>query len=261
VQGLSSLFYEYIATDPGGFNYEVSVSSESGRGGGIHASEASKCARKLVYSIQNTERRVGSKRDPNMIMRFRVGTALHAMLQNDWDRIAGVVPNNLEFESEINIHPGSSELAKEFDIYSSCDGIFTLLDEKREPLIRVGLEIKSSSAKEFENRRSPESDHVEQSTIYQACLDLPLMWVLYYNKSNSNITTSFKPWLFKFNTQLWEKMQRKFVKSHHQAATQELPERAEGMHCKWCPYSYTCQPQITQSRQPLQISAGMGVRR
>jgi CRISPR/Cas system-associated exonuclease Cas4 (RecB family) len=256
VQGLSKRYYDYIAADPGGFKYEVEIGSELKRAPGVHASELSKCQRRLVYSMSGAEKKVDSKRDTNMLMRFRIGHAVHAMLQNDWHRIAGMTPDLL-FEDEVKISPKTSEVAKELDITSSCDGIITLLNEGGEAEIRCGLEIKTASPKSFDKLKKPEPDHVEQCMTYMACLDLPLMWVFYYNKGNSNITTPYAPWLFKFDERVWDKIQMRVAKAEGNVSTGALPDREEGMQCKWCPYTHTCQPDIIKSRQPMRISPGM----
>lgn len=256
VNGLGKLYYNYITTDPGGYRYEVSIGDERSRAPGVHASEVSKCQRRLVYSMMGTEKQVGTQRDSNMLMRFRIGHAVHAMLQNDWHRIAKMTPG-LKFEDEVKINPSTSEIAKELNIHSSCDGILTFLDEQEQPLIRLGMEIKTASPKEFEKLKKPSSDHIEQCTMYMACLDLPLMWTLYYNKGNSNIMTPYSPWLFAFDERLWNRMQMRIVKAEHMSNTDVIPERDEGIQCRWCPYTHVCQPPSLKTRQPMKISPGM----
>lgn len=282
-QGLSQRYFDYISNDPGGYEYEterahsleemyhdtlaegvkykVEVGSETRRLGGVHASEISGCQRRLVYSIMDTERRVDpSVRDVNMIMRFRLGHAVHAMLQNDFHRMAGLSNGFMTYESEVRINPTTGPVAKEFEVHSATDGIFTFYTKTAqglEPFIRVGLEIKTMSDKEFEKTTKPKKEHIDQACLYMACLDIPLMWTLYYNKSNSNIATSFEPFLFKFPERVWSQRSMKIVKSKHLAVVQDLPDRDEGRHCKWCAFSWVCQPQILKARRPIAISPGM----
>ena len=116
-------------------------------------------------------------------------------------------------------------------------------------LLSMGLEIKTASEGEYDKLNQPKEAHAEQTCIYMACLDLPLMWTLYYNKSNSNFTTPFSPWLTRFDNELWNRLQMRFIKSQHRANTGDIPEREEGMHCRWCPFSWTCMPQILQFKQ------------
>lgn len=283
-QTLSQTYFNYISKDPGGFEYEVEraqpleemyydslaegfkykveIGDDRKRKGGIHASFASGCMRRMVYSILDTEQRLDPEsRDVNMIMRFRVGHAVHAMLQNDFERIAKQSEGFLSYTPEVRINPDTNDASKEHGIHSACDGVFTFFTrstEGFEPIIRMGLEIKTMSDKEFEKAKKPKEFHREQATVYQACLDLPLMWTLYYNKSNSNITSTYRPFLFEFDKRLWErKLEIRFVKGRHLAVIQELPPKEEGRHCKWCAYSWTCQPKYIQSSKPMRVSRGM----
>jgi hypothetical protein len=258
IQTLSGLYYNYMAQPKPTYEYKVEIKGEEGRASGIHASEASGCMRRLVYSIMDQERKVDpATTDTNMKMRFSIGHAVHAMLQNDWHRIAEASNGRMAFEDEVPINPEVSEVAKEYNIYSSSDGIITLFDTDDTPRIRMGFEIKTESPGGFEKLKEPRPYHIEQAHVYMACLDLPLMWFLYYNKGNSNITTSFTPWVIRFNRNLWEQMELRFVKALHLAETGDLPDREEGMPCRWCPFSYTCQPQTLNRNKPTVISPGL----
>lgn len=276
-QKLGELWLEFLKQDVVPYNYEVYDGGEKQREAGIHASEMSKCMLKLVYAIMGIERRPDAdKTDANMKLRFRTGTAIHAMIQTDFKRMAEWYTKNnsqfglaLSFESELKVKKELQEVAAAWGLSSSCDGAFTFWrwdGTQWVAFLRVGLEIKTSSAKSFEDRKKPESDHMEQTTLYQACLDLPLMWVLYYNKSNSNFTTPYAPWLFKFDKKRWEMdLEMRFAKAHHHAETRQLPERTEGKHCQWCPFSYACQPKVLNrpsftNGAPI-VSSGMLVRR
>jgi CRISPR/Cas system-associated exonuclease Cas4 (RecB family) len=280
-QKLGELWLEFIKQDDEAYDYRVHDGGESTRSAGIHASEMSKCLLKLVYSIAGVERRPNAQAtDANMKLRFRTGTAIHAMLQSDFKRMANWYSmenfqygHGLTFESELKVKSHLQEVAKAWDLSSSCDGAFTFWRHGQFPdgqygwmdYLRVGVEIKTSSAPSYEGRKKPEPEHMEQTCLYQATLDLPLMWVLYYNKSNSNFTTPYAPWLFKFDRHLWEsELEMRFAKAHHLAETRQMPERTEGKHCSWCPFSYLCQPKVLNkpafTSTPI-ISSGMLVRR
>ena len=273
---LAELWLEFLRQDSERYDYSVTDFGERQRSPGIHGSEMSKCLLKVVYSLLGTERRVMSETvDVNMKMRMRLGTAVHAMLQNDFHRMAAwYTANNyqhglaLSFQDEIPIKKDLQEVAKKWDLSSSCDGAFTFWrwdGAQWVPYLRVGVEIKTSSDKQFVDRKKPDPDHMEQTCMYQAVLDLPLMWVVYYNKSNSNFTTPYAPWLFKFDRHLWEnELQPRFAKAHQHAQTRQLPERTEGMHCQWCPFAWSCGPRILSRNtpgQPVAVPAGMLVRR
>jgi hypothetical protein len=259
---LSQMYFDHVLRDQvDSYSYTVEVHGGKTRAPGIHASEISKCMKLLVYSIMGKERKIDIETaDVNMLMRFRIGTAVHAMVQNDWHRIAAKSNGRLHFQDEVSIKPEFGGAALLWNLHSSCDGIITFLDEYLQPFLRVGLEIKTESDKQFEKLRQPREDHKEQTTLYMAALDLPLMWVLYYNKSNSNITTSYPPYLYQFDKKLWEsQLEMRFAKAHHFAEQQHLPKGTEGQPCGWCPYSYDCKPSILKpqaSKRPS-ISPGM----
>jgi CRISPR/Cas system-associated exonuclease Cas4 (RecB family) len=275
-QKLGELWLEFIKQDTEAHDYTVGIGGEKDRSAGIHASEMSKCMLRLVYSIMGTERKPDAQATKaNMKLRFRTGSAIHSMIQSDFKRMAQWYTKNyqhlgwaLTFDSELPVRANLQEIAKAWDLSSSCDGAFTFWVQEGvtwRPYIRVGLEIKTSSDRQFEDRKKPEADHLEQTCLYQATLDLPLMWLLYYNKSNSNFTTPFSPWLFKFDKTLWEReLEVRFAKAHHHAETKQMPDRTEGMHCGWCPFAYVCQPKVlTKSgygSTPL-VSTGMLNRR
>lgn len=246
---LSQLYFDHISRDQDeNYEYRVEIFGSKTRAPGIHASEISKCQKLLVYSILGVERKIESDTvDVNMLMRFRVGTAIHSMIQNDWERIAAKSGGSLGFQSEAKINPSLGGYAGRWGIHSSCDGIITFLDNGQ-PYLRVGLEIKSISADGYDKLRQPEPDHKEQTTLYMATLDLPLMWVVYYNKSNSNISTSYPPFLFQFDPKLWGELESRFAGARSLAEKQTLPQGTEGFQCGWCPYSWCCKPAYLKQR-------------
>lgn len=262
-KNLSQVYFDHVANDQDqSYWYKVEVFGGKERSPGIHASEISKCLRQPVYSLLGAQRKADAEvADVNMLMRFRLGTAIHAMVQNDWHRIADKSEGRLHFADEVTIKPALGGISQYWGLHSSCDGVITFLYEGQ-PYLRVGVEIKSESDKQFEKRRQPQDDHMEQTTLYMAALDLPLMWVFYYNKSNSNITSSYPPYLYQFNRRLWEDtLQPRFRQMHDFAARQELPERTEGMYCKWCPYSWACQPPSLKPQAAKKVVLTQAMRR
>ena len=265
---LYDTYMNYIEQDQDeSYSYTVHIHGAKERAPGIHASEISGCKRIPVYSLMGTPRvpnKTGS--NPNMLMRFRIGHAVHAMLQNDWHRIAARSGGYITFEDEVKINPKLGGVAAEWRMHSSCDGVITLWAPNGAgilvPVVRVGIEIKTASHGEFDKLRGPKSDHEEQTCFYMRALDLPLMWVFYYNKSNSSITPSKTPFLYSFDRSMWEdKLEMRFAEVMDMADRGELPPRTEGMQCSWCAYAHTCQPpkvqRILQSQTPIQISPGM----
>lgn len=270
---LSQLYFDYVAASQDDtYSYTVEHFGGKERAPGIHASEISNCLKLMVYSLLNTQRYSDpSTADVNMLMRFALGTAVHAMVQNDWHRIAeqtvgklifcGESGYSLTFQDEVKISPDLGGLSAYWNLHSHCDGVFTLWDPYGNPVLRIGLEIKTESDKQFEKLTQPREYHKEQTTLYMAALDLPLMWTFYYNKSNSNISTSFPPYVFQFDEKLWHKLEQRFIRAYEHAHVQRLPQGNEGMHCRWCPYSYTCKPAILSSQPPKRDTLTIGMRR
>ena len=238
---VSELYSKYLEEAHSSYSYKVHIGGDSERASGIHASEMSRCMRLLVYSIRG-EQRIHNPNAAWMRKRFKIGHAVHAMIQNDFKRMAANSNGTMHFEEEVEIHPDLGGPSAVWNLRSHCDGRFTFF-ENDEPILRIGLEIKTKSGPEFAKLQKPESDHIEQTTLYMAALDVPLMWVLYYNKSNSNITPSTPPWLYRFNHQLWEALEIRFAKAQHMAQSNQDPDRVEGIHCSWCPFFQKCQPE------------------
>lgn len=243
-QQLKTIFLDHVASSQDDdVRYEVSIRGSKTRSNGIHASEASGCMRPAVYSLMGTERKPVVKTDTNMLMRFGIGHAVHAMIQDTWHRIAAKSNGRILFQDEVKMSPHQQDLAAQWEINSSCDGEIILCDETGEPQVRIILEIKTESDGQYEKLRQPRDKHKEQTNLYMAVLDAPLTWLLYYNKSNSSITDSTPPWLFQFDKKMWEDNQEmRFAKMHHLAETATLPERDEGFECSWCAFAWTCQP-------------------
>lgn len=260
---LSRTYFDYIKNDQHeNFSYTVDEFGTKDRAPGIHASEISKCLKLLVYSILGVERYIDPQTvDVNMLMRFRLGKAVHAMVQSDWHRIAAKSEGKLKFEDEVAISPHLGGIALQWNMHSSCDGVITFIDDGL-PILRVGIEIKTESDLQFQDLKQPRPEHKEQTMLYMATLDLPLMWVLYYNKSNSNITQSFPPYLYQFDKRLWEtQLEMRFAKAEHYAAIKQLPQGTEGIQCGWCPYSYDCKPSFLKPQAPIRPPIAIGMRR
>jgi CRISPR/Cas system-associated exonuclease Cas4 (RecB family) len=247
---ISTWYDQWKEQDPGGYSYTVEVSAGHKRSAGIHASEISNCPRRVFYTMTSTEQR-REGRNVNMQRRFNMGHAVHAMVQQEL-RLMGqwlsTEDQKVTFEDEVPINPNLQQTAKDWDLYSSCDGVLAF-HYQGNPYLRIGVEIKTKSGPEYEKLSAPEPAHLEQTCMYMAALDLPLMWLLYYNKSNSNYTSTEPPWLFKFDRSLWNKLTHRFHDFHVSRNSNALPLKAEGFYCGWCPYSWTCKPQSLLSQK------------
>lgn len=230
---LSQLYDDSIESD---------VERDHYRAPGIHASEISKCKRRMVYNILDTPKnKVGITK--KWRQRFQMGKLIHLMIQNDFHRMAVRSNGLIQFDSEVPIHPKFQAIAAELNLHSSCDGVFTFRDHLLGPAtLRVGVEIKTESPDQFEDLKAPRPEHIEQAHIYMKALDLPLFYFMYFNKGNQNNTSSIGPYLIQFNQTLWAKLEARCRLVLKMAADREVPDREEGIHCQFCPYSAVCQP-------------------
>ncbi len=224
------------------------------RPSGIHASEVSGCPRKVVYSLRGERRE--PRAPPRWRRRFALGHAIHKMFQDDFERMARRSNFAYSFEPEVPISPEHGQVqAGMWDIHSHCDGVFTVRDGPFGPaLVRVALEIKSTSADLVEKMQEPDPEHVEQAHVYMACLNGPRAWILYFNKGNQNYTPSDnRRFLVRFNPAIWGGLEKRFEAAHAHAATGTLPDRVESVVCEFCPFAWTCQPTILVNKAPAQV--------
>lgn len=236
---------------------EQDVPDDGHRKPGIHASELYPCLRKPVYSLGLVEpRRRVSK---FWLQRFKVGFVIHSMMQGDFHRMAKRSQKreamrlahkqaldldlDLFFEDEVKVSPEHQALAAHYQMHSSADGIFTFADRNHgEPVLRIGLEIKTESPDEYAKLKEPKPEHLRQAHLYMAALDLPLMWFFYMNKGNQNNTNSEAPYLVVWNPMIWQEVEGRMQIAHEHVKQGTLPERNEGIFCEFCPWNYTCEP-------------------
>lgn len=234
----------------------------SDRAKGIHASELNKCVRQTYYSLVGIEKR--NSTSVNMRRRFHIGHAVHDMVQRELHKMAAkaqaedIAQKNgwyLQFEDEVRVSPDKQELAAKYKIQSSCDGIFTFRElEHGEPILRVGLEIKTEAPDGYEKLNGPKKEHIEQMHVYMACLDLPLVWFFYMNKGNQNTTPSNAPWLLPFDPKVWHALELRAQEVLAHEASGTVPRREEAHHCSFCPYAWECQPPSMMKKSQKYIS-------
>jgi hypothetical protein len=254
-KGMSALYTEYLAKMEDGGGH---------RAAGIHASEISKCYRQAVYTMIGQEKRFAKSDDMDeeeMKAWWRKildhGHAIHAMIQGQFHGLANNSRSFITFEDEVKIRPGPDQIiSNRWDLHSSCDGLFTMyaqneVTQNYEPTLRLGLEIKSSKSSRFEKMKEPEAAHIEQIHVYMAALNIPIFWMVYFNKDNQNITPSQPPWLIRFDASLWTKLEKRFEMFNEHAAAGTLPDRMTGSHCGFCSYKWACEPPTRSSFRPL----------
>lgn len=247
ISWLGEAYEDWKSRDTGlGRVINIHMGDDTRRSSGLHASELNTCVRQAVYALRGEKRKLSEENDVNMKMRFHLGTAVHSLLQDDFEYVCNETLGQVSFEPEVAIHygKGMGGVVDQYSFSSSCDGVFTFLTKEGEPYLRLGLEIKTMSADQFDNAKSPKPEHLQQATLYQKCLDLPIMWFLYYNKSNSNWTRPQAPWVVPFDENEWRKVEGRAKAAHEHVSAGTLPDREEGMPCKWCPFADMCSPTI-----------------
>lgn len=253
-QGLSERYEEYLDSRV-----------EPPRRGGVHASEVSKCLRRLVYSLHPGPR-PSRKISRTWRRKFQLGHAVHDMLQKSfhhWARSSGYL---VQFLDEVPIEPHLQKLAGALNINSNTDGVFSLRDpDTLQETVRVLLEIKSINGTDFKSLTAPYPDHVEQAHVYMACLRVPYVWMLYWDKATHAYTPSHHPaFLLEFDPAIWAELEDRIVKAHAMAEDGVLPDRSEGIHCEFCPWSGQCDPKFLRrsaEAKPTVLSKGLSKRR
>jgi CRISPR/Cas system-associated exonuclease Cas4 (RecB family) len=230
---------------------------------GIHASEISKCYRQAVYTMKGEEKRYEAERDTETKAYWAKvlnhGTSIHELLQKHFTGMAKDSERTLLFEDEIKLHPDIQPLAKKWNIHSSCDGLFTFVERdprtwRKKVTLRLGLEIKSASDASFSKTREPKPEHIEQVHIYMKVLDIPVFWLLYFNKNDQSYTPPSPPWLVTFDERLWGKLEQRFASWNEHIANGTLPAAMPGMHCDFCGYQWTCKPKRSSYKPRLSTS-------
>ena len=243
--GISAVYDQVVAADKGDGHL---------RAPGIHASELQPCKRRVVYSLLGEERR---EQTPLIWKkRFKIGHSVHDLFQKEFEKMARKTNYLITFEKELAVCPSKEQpKAAEWSIFSHCDGVFTVREAWDGPAIaRVVLEIKTASPDEFEKLKGPKQEHIDQAHIYMACLNVPLVWYLYYNKGNQNFTPSDNPSFFqRFDPTVWARIERRMEECHIHAADKNLPPREETIVCNFCAFSWTCKPAITNHQHPLRV--------
>lgn len=206
---------------------------------GIHASEIIKCKRQAVYSLSGTV--AAPKPNARMNARFEIGSAVHEMVQRHFTYMSNTRKTAPKFRFEREVSTIKTPLGQRYIIDSRADGVYTLLDVEDKPFARVGLEIKTISSSDFAKLKAPEERHLDQATVYMACLDLPLMWFLYINKESGDRTPMVPPWLTVFDAARWARIRDRIESALNDWSSGVLPPKETGFHCTFCAYANTCE--------------------
>jgi hypothetical protein len=164
------------------------------------------------------------------------GSAIHAQLQAYLETIAQNSEGEEEFEPEAVIDPNTNPVAQVVDISGHTDGVYVV--KHGEDKVRFGLEIKTINDAGYQKTKGPHPEHLTQGTIYQMCLDLPLMIFLYYNKNDSSVAE----FIHVFEERRWEAIVKKLDMVRECAIHEAPPEQETGWHCTNCKYKGVCKP-------------------
>jgi len=244
---LLDMYETFVKEDDEDVLFAAGWNSAKSRSDGIHASEmSSACRRPAYYSLKKVPRQ-DKELDPFWKKRFRVGHIYHAMVQEDWRRLAEKSNGLISFEREVRIDPRLQAIAEQYNIKSSCDGVLTFRERPwGAAVMRIALEIKTESPDQFAKLTEPKPEHRRQTCVYMRCLDAPICWTQYINKGNQNIKPSKHPFLFTFDHELWGKIERETQQVIRLATINEIPPRTEGFTCEFCGFSNTCKPEYLE---------------
>lgn len=198
------------------------------------------CGRLLYYRYVGEE--AHDKIPPRLRRIFDTGSAIHRQLQDYLHAISERTGGVETFVEEAEFNEGNSDVASSYDIESTTDGIWTVKVPELE--LTFGLEIKSMKDELFKKLNGPEPYHVVQCHVYMACLDLPFMAVLYYNKNDSTMAE----FVVQFDDDIWNAITDKINFVRKCAVDEKEPEREVGFHCRTCRYAHICKPPKPEKR-------------
>lgn len=189
------------------------------RVGVIHPSEVGFCPRKMYYSYRG--QRKEEAHSTKSLRIFRHGHFIHDMIQDELSESFGEA-----FQREV---PAVMEL---YDIYGHADGVIDL------PEMKAGIEIKSINKENFNRLAGVQKNHKRQGTIYQACLKLPTMVYIYYNKNDDEV----RIYTDVFDVDLWNETLELIQEIRTIVVEGDLPppQTDNRFLCKECSYDYIC---------------------
>lgn len=192
------------------------------------------CARQLYYDYIGAP--AEGAWEPRMRRLLDTGSAIHAQLQAYLEVIVKNSNGEEEFVPEAVIDPNDNPVAEVMDISGHTDGIY--LVKHGDDRVRFGLEIKTINDAGYQKTSGPHPEHLMQGTIYQKCLDLPLMVFLYYNKNDSSVAE----FIHVFESRRWDAVVKKLDMVRECAIREAPPEQETGWHCSNCKYKGICKP-------------------
>ena len=192
------------------------------------------CSRQMYYDYTGAP--AEGAWEPRMRKLLDTGSAVHAQLQAYLEIISADSDGAEEFTPEADINPDENPIAQTMDMSGHTDGIYRVISG--EDTVRFGLEIKTINDAGYKKTSGPHPEHLIQGTVYQKCLDLPLMVFLYYNKNDSSVAE----FVHVFDERRWEAIVKKLNMVREHAYREVPPEQESGWHCSNCKYKVVCKP-------------------
>lgn len=240
-------FLEDMNVEPMKLRTEFDLGSSGRRTGVLHASMLGSksgksmdekypmgCAREMYYSITGAD--AEGAWEPRTRRILDTGTAVHSQLQLYLSEIAIRSNETFHFIPEVDIDPDTNDLAGRLDISGHTDGDCYVKEGDDE--VRFLLEIKTINDAGYKKTSGPHPEHLMQGTIYQACLDVPVIVFLYYNKNDSSIAE----FIHLFDKDRWGAITAKATWIQDCAINGQPPEREVSYQCQRCRYKRTCKP-------------------
>ena len=192
------------------------------------------CARLLYYDYTGAD--AEGAWEPRMRRLLDTGSAIHAQLQAYLEVIAKNSDGAQEFTPEADINPDENPIAQVMDLSGHTDGIYSVIEPVDK--VRFGIEIKTINDAGYQKTSGPHQEHITQGTIYQKCLDLPLMVFVYYNKNDSSVAEFVQV----FDERRWDAIVKKLNMVRECAFREVPPDHEPGWHCSNCKYKAVCKP-------------------
>lgn len=251
-------FLEDMNIDPAALHSEFDLGSIGRRTEIFHASTIGSqggkslcgrypmgCGRELYYGLVGAESE--GAWEPRIRRILDTGTAVHSQLQAYLSEIAVRSEGEFSFEPEVDCNPNANEIADMMDLSGHTDGDIRVVAGEDE--VRFLLEIKTINDAGYKKTSSPHAEHIMQGTIYQKCLDAPLIVFLYYNKNDSSMAEFIQP----FDEHRWQAIEDKLNMVRECAMKDEIPDREVSFQCSRCKYKLVCKPPRRQRARNTRV--------
>ncbi len=217
------------------------------RWGHLHPSSVDYCMRSQVYAYKKVE--PTNKKSKKLTQIMELGHAIHDIVQTHLEQLGPVFAAQgiqYEFFRELPYVPEDDDLYRTLELGGTCDGGLRLWTDSWEQ--RGIVEIKSINKKGFDEAKllgRPQIKHLKQAHIYAKRFNVPLIWLWYYCKENSE--HQIFPWLF--DQAIYEAALDYFLALRSFADANQLPEREESyFECGECVYRDGCAPTVLQRK-------------